>query len=317
MMRALVAFAFLGWLSASSALAQFGGYMEGQISLTTRENGDLQSAADVTCFTYFGAENLNCLLKGEHYIYNTITGDQLTYRYYETIHQYSGSVRRAPFEDDCYRARVTGEIFGAPLQYWGSTMTCRQRPEPIDDHPGCPILLDLDDDGFHLTGLEDAVEFDLNADGVPEELTWTAAGERDAFLCRDLNHNGVIDNGEEIFSHVTPLSTGERAQIAFTALAELDQPELGGNFDGTIGAEDAAFEDLCVWIDENHDGTSQPGEITSLEVARVTRLEYDYTVSRQHDEHGNLYRYKSRAWALNSRGRERVIKAYDVFFLEP
>ena len=125
----------------------------------------------------------------------------------------------------------------------------------------------------------------------------TAPGVRNAFLCLDRNHDGAINDGRELFGQVTPLANGQPAKIGYIALAELDQPAHGGNGDGFIGPEDAGYRDLCVWIDANHDGVSQPGEIMTLPEAGVVGLAYDYVETRrQEDSYGNLFRYKSKAW---------------------
>ena len=41
---------------------------------------------------------------------------------------------------------------------------------PIDN---CPIVLDLESNGLSLSGAANAVRFDIDADGVANELAWT------------------------------------------------------------------------------------------------------------------------------------------------
>ena len=178
------------------------------------------------------------------------------------------------------------------------------------------MIIDLDDHGFQLTGLENPVNFDLDATGQAEEIGWTAPGVRNGFLCLDRNHDGAITDGHELFGQVTPLANGQPAKIGYVAMAELDHPALGGNGDGVLGPEDASFKDLCVWVDSNHDGVSQPAEIQTLAEAGIVRLAYDYVETRRQDSHGNLFRYKSRAWGLNPAGRVRQLTTYDVFFVQ-
>ena len=61
-----------------------------------------------------------------------------------------------------------------------------------------PLILDLGAPGIDLSGLDDGVQFDINADGLPDQMAWTV-GE-DGILALDVDGNGTIDNGTEIFS---------------------------------------------------------------------------------------------------------------------
>ena len=63
---------------------------------------------------------------------------------------------------------------------------------------GDPLVLDLGAPGIALTSLAAGVAFDINGDGVKDQVAWTAGD--DGFLAFDANHNGVIDNGSELFS---------------------------------------------------------------------------------------------------------------------
>ena len=61
-----------------------------------------------------------------------------------------------------------------------------------------PIVLDLGEPGLNFSSGENGVTFDINADGVADQMAWTA-GE-DGILALDLDGSGTIDNGTEIFS---------------------------------------------------------------------------------------------------------------------
>jgi Cadherin-like domain len=124
-----------------------------------------------------------------------------------------------------------------------------------------PIILDLGASGISLTSAP--VAFDLNADGVKEPIGWTS-GE-DGILVSDLDHSGAIENGREVFS---PAYGAAGFADALAVLASLDS-----NGDGVIDARDASFRDIAVWQDLNHDGISQPGELSSLSDHGIVSLD--------------------------------------------
>lgn len=176
--------------------------------------------------------------------------------------------------------------------------------------PESPILVDLAGNGFDLTGPDDPVSFDLDANGTAETITWTAAGSDEGFLCLDRNGNGSIDSGAELFGNATPLHDGTRAPNGYVALREFDLPQWGGNGNGVIDAGDAVFPALRIWVDSNHDGISEPQELRTLEQAGITRISFDYIESRRRDRYGNQFRFVSVAWK-----RGRLVATSDVFFL--
>jgi len=192
-------------------------------------------------------------------------------------------------------------------------------PRPVVEIPdeNCPILLDLKQNGFHLSGTDPAVSFDIDADGIQDRIAWTKAGEDDAFLCWDRNQNGIIDDGRELFGFATRLLSGDPAVVGYRALAELDRVELGGNGDGKIDSRDRSFGDLCAWVDANRDGESQPSEIFGLAQVGIVALEYRYEPTRLRDAYGNLFRYASRAEMRTPSGDIRSWLTYDVIFAEP
>ena len=191
------------------------------------------------------------------------------------------------------------------------------RPEPDPPDENCPVILDLRLDGFHLSGPNPAVLFDIDADGVRDPIAWTRANDDDAFLCLDRNGNGLIDDGTELFGYATPLRNGQPARVGYRALAELDSQEAGGNLDGVVDASDAGFASLCVWVDRNRDGVSQPQEMSGLDPAGVAALEYRYRVTQLRDSYGNLFRYVSTVKMRTPSGALRSWPSFDVIFTEP
>ena len=50
--------------------------------------------------------------------------------------------------------------------------------------------------------------------------------------------------------------------MGFKALAMYDRRYYGGNNDDVIDAKDTVFSKLRVWVDSNHNGVSEPGELS-------------------------------------------------------
>lgn len=146
-----------------------------------------------------------------------------------------------------------------------------------------PIMLDLDGDGVETTAMGHGAYFDHSADGFAEKTAWV--GKDDGLLVRDLNGNGQIDSGRELFGSETLLANGEKVANGFAALAELD-----GNGDGVIDAQDAAFADLRVWKDANGNGRTDAGELLTLAQAGVQRIDVAYTDSKHVDAQGNAHK---------------------------
>ncbi|CAN7205389.1 cadherin-like domain-containing protein [Rhizobium sp. LjRoot258] len=132
-----------------------------------------------------------------------------------------------------------------------------------------PIILDLDHNGVALTSLDQGVQFDINADGHKDQIAWTAG--TDGILALDVDGNGKIDNGSEIFS---PHFAGGSYVDGLAALSTLDS-----NHDGKIDAADEAFSKLTVWQDLNHNGITDSGELSSLADHSISSISLDATVS--------------------------------------
>ncbi len=131
-----------------------------------------------------------------------------------------------------------------------------------------PLVLDLTDRGIQTTHIAAGIRFDLNATGEKLSVGWISA--QNGFLVADLDNDGVINNGSELFGNGTRLPTGERSVNGFAALQALDT-----SHDGVINSEDSKFSDLKVWIDANQDGKTQTGELHSLGSLAIVELDLD------------------------------------------
>jgi hypothetical protein len=173
---------------------------------------------------------------------------------------------------------------------------------------GSPILLDLGAEAYRLTSLPDGVTFDLRNEGRPSQMAWTRTGVENAFLARDSNANGRIDDGAELFGNFTPLRSGELASNGFRALAELDD-----NDDGVLDASDATWPTLLLWTDRNHDGHSSPDELQPIAESAVAALETDHSWVGRRDQWGNEFRFMAH-FRLREASSVARRTYYDIFF---
>jgi hypothetical protein len=147
--------------------------------------------------------------------------------------------------------------------------------------PVSPIVLDLDGNGVSTLSVGSGVAFDVNADGEVRKTGWVSA--TDGLLVRDLNADGKIENGTELFGSATKLADGSTAKDGYQALAELD-----GNADGVIDAQDAGYASLQVWVDGDSDGVTDAGELRGLIEAGVAAINLDAVSSTARDNGNQL-----------------------------
>lgn len=172
--------------------------------------------------------------------------------------------------------------------------------------PGCnsPLLIDTKGNGFKLTTAQKGVMFDVNADGILERVGWTVPDSDDAWLAMDRNGNGTIDDGSELFGDATPTYDDLRHTTpnGFEALKYLEQPFYGFSVvDGVIDANDQAFARLLLWYDLNHNGISEPHELTPAVESPLRAIQTVYEII-QRRRHGNTIRQISTVvWGSRTR----------------
>ncbi|WP_174769857.1 calcium-binding protein [Paraburkholderia hayleyella] len=147
-----------------------------------------------------------------------------------------------------------------------------------------PLILDLDGDGVHTTGVDHSeAHFDFAGEGSRTHTGWISTG--DGLLVLDRNHNGLIDTGAELFSNFTQLANGTLAANGFEALREFDF-----NKDGIIDHNDSVWSSLRIWRDGNRDGATQDGELLTLTQLGIVEIRLSRGSTVRTLENGNIVR---------------------------
>lgn len=167
----------------------------------------------------------------------------------------------------------------------------------VDNHVQLisPIIIDLNGDGVQTTAMQDSqARFDMDLDGVKDRTGWVSA--QDAFLAVDNNLDGTVNDRSELF--------GGQIGEGFAKLASFDS-----NADGQVDAGDERFAELKLWQDRDGDGTTDQGELITLNEAGIASLRVSYEL-RAEDQNGNLL--LERSDALTSDGRS--VEVADAYF---
>ena len=197
---------------------------------------------------------------------------------------WSDSVTYSGYYDTCYNSTVVARSNDVDDRRDDSGTGCTF-PPPIEPpvrhgYDLCPLLVDLEGNGFRTSGIEDPVMFfDTDFDGLREPSTWTAPATDDAFLWMDIDGSGAPDPGE-LFGSGMSLPNGVRARNGFEALGVYDRPEFGGTGDGVIDRNDAVWDRLRLWVDTDHDARRDPHEISTPGSHQI--IAFGLTARREH-----------------------------------
>jgi len=143
-------------------------------------------------------------------------------------------------------------------------------------------VLDLNGNGIATQDLSTGIFFDYDGNGFAERTGWATSG--DGILVRDLNSNGQIDNGSELFGDRTKLKNGQTAANGFAALADLDS-----NGDGKLDSQDSAWTELNIWQDLDSDGSTDAGELKTLSDLGIQSIATGYSTNASTDANGNIH----------------------------
>jgi VCBS repeat-containing protein len=169
-----------------------------------------------------------------------------------------------------------------------------------------PIVLDLDGDGITSQTLTNSTAyFDYDGDGRREHTAWTDVG--DALLVVDINKDGVITKGTELFGNYSVLDNGMRAADGYEAMSQYDS-----NGDNILDASDEQFNELKLWKDTNQNGKNDEGELSTLTengIIAINLSRTDGTTFTQIKEAGNVVTNETNYIGTNGDGIVR-----DVWF---
>ncbi|MEW6351487.1 MAG: hypothetical protein AB1646_20740 [Thermodesulfobacteriota bacterium] len=145
-----------------------------------------------------------------------------------------------------------------------------------------PVVLDLKGSGrIDTLNVNDGAYWDYYGNGFAHATGWVSPDA--GILVMDLNGNGALDNGSELFGSRTPLPNGQVAADGFQALAALDS-----NHDGKIDAQDPAYSQLRVWANTSGDGNWQQGEVFTLPQLDIESIDLNWTTVNTTDAQGNI-----------------------------
>lgn len=141
--------------------------------------------------------------------------------------------------------------------------------------------------------------------GEPAATDWPTAAT--PWIARDLDGNGAITSGTELFGSSTALAGGATARNGFQALAALD-----ANADGTLDARDPAFVELVLWSDHDGDHRSTPDELRRL-ASVVTAIPLAPTLDARCDARDNCEGERGPLHWRDATGTRRTGTVVDVY----
>lgn len=198
-------------------------------------------------------------------------------------------------------SRCDGQVTDNGQQYdtWSCTSSDNYRyecttPLVLQFAAGAPVRFERGLSSFAFTP------------GQPVTSDWPAAVT--PWLVRDVDGDGRITSGRELFGSDTVLASGRTARHGFEALAELDE-----NHDGRVDARDPAFASLRLWVDANGDRRTDAGELVTLAVRGVRSVSVRYATDARCDARGNCERERAGFTFVDARGVERQGEVIDVY----
>ena len=172
--------------------------------------------------------------------------------------------------------------------------------------PPSAIFISVDPklDSVRLTSPAAGVSFDIDGDGDLEQVAWTEPGAAVALLAIDRNGDGRITTGAELFGSFSVPRAGSGPNALIETFKATDAP-----LSGAVQHGHKLYEQLLLWVDENHNGNSEESELRPVKEV-FTAIGLGFVKQHRLDQHGNIVRYMG--WAeLRTEGTEQG-RAKDV-----
>ncbi len=141
--------------------------------------------------------------------------------------------------------------------------------------------------------------------GEPAATDWPS--QQTPWIALDLDGDGAITSGAELFGSSTVLASGARAPDGFAALAALD-----ANGDGTLDARDPMFGRLVLWSDRNGDHRSASDELRPL-AATVISISLDFTRDARCNQRDDCEGQRATLHWRDAAGVDHVGAVVDVY----
>lgn len=155
---------------------------------------------------------------------------------------------------------------------------------------------------IEFTTLDDGVNFDLDKNGFAEKTAWTK--NNDGFLAIDINGNGIIDDGGELFGDNFIMPDGRISSTGFEALMSLDED---GN--KKIDENDSVFEELFVWFDTDNKGITDSNELKRLTELGVSYIDLNY-ISDTYEQEDSGTRKEETSFVYFNDGNKKHISEF-------
>ncbi len=163
-------------------------------------------------------------------------------------------------------------------------------PTWVNDTCDTPLVLRFDTQPIEMLAAESTpmATFDISMTADSCITTdWPSAAT--PWLALDVDGNGSIDGGNELFGSGSRMADGSRANHGFMALSALD-----ANADGQVDAADPRFAELTMWRDYDADRRSLASELEPLASAGITSIPVQWTSAIECDERGNCANQRAR-----------------------